>query len=237
MMDQADMALNLWRQLGIRKAHLISHDMGDSVLTEILTRHQKKTLPGYFEDFFQSVTFTNGGMRMDHADPRITQRLLIAPFGLGAWFSNLRSKLPPSVTDYLLKKQLMSIWSPEYKDKAQMDRDIEDIMRLNDLNGGDRIIHKTITYLLDRYRVQNRWMEALSQIKLPVMIFWGDSDAVAPMEIPKALVRDNNINKDYFVGRTMKGAGHFLMLEQPKAYAETVLDFVKEHKLPTKSKS
>ena len=31
-------ALALWTKLGIEKAHVVSHDMGDSVLTEILTR-------------------------------------------------------------------------------------------------------------------------------------------------------------------------------------------------------
>ena len=41
-------ALALWTKLGIEKAHVVSHDMGDSVLTEILTRclHQI--------DFFKS---------------------------------------------------------------------------------------------------------------------------------------------------------------------------------------
>ena len=44
-------ALALWTKLGIEKAHVVSHDMGDSVLTEILTRclHQI--------DFFKSQLF------------------------------------------------------------------------------------------------------------------------------------------------------------------------------------
>ena len=56
MTDAADNALLLWQQLGIKKAHLISHDMGDSVLTEILSRRQKGLLPEYFKDFFQVGT-------------------------------------------------------------------------------------------------------------------------------------------------------------------------------------
>ena len=31
--DHADVALELWRQIGIRRAHLVAHDMGDSILT------------------------------------------------------------------------------------------------------------------------------------------------------------------------------------------------------------
>lgn len=49
-------------------------------------------------------------------------------------------------------------------------------------------------------------MSALSRLDVPVMLFWGDSDAVSPMDIPKALVRDH-IRQDMFTGKTMKGTG------------------------------
>ena len=53
MVDQADQALLLWQQLGIKSAHLVAHDMGDSVLTEILARRQNKILPDHFDGFFK----------------------------------------------------------------------------------------------------------------------------------------------------------------------------------------
>ena len=51
----------------------MSHDMGDSILTEILSRHSRALLPEYFNEFFQSVTFTNGGMIYDLIDQRLAQ--------------------------------------------------------------------------------------------------------------------------------------------------------------------
>ena len=54
MMDQADNALSLWKTLGIQSAHIVSHDMGDSVMTEILTRKMKGQLPNYFDNFFKA---------------------------------------------------------------------------------------------------------------------------------------------------------------------------------------
>ena len=83
-------ALALWSKLGIEKAHVVSHDMGDSVLTEILTRclHQiifflkfiptphrleRGALPDRFANFFQSVVFTNGGMRYHLINFRLAQ--------------------------------------------------------------------------------------------------------------------------------------------------------------------
>ena len=52
---------------------MVSHDMGDSVLTEILARHQRGALPGHFDNFFQSITFTNGGMVYDLINKRLGQ--------------------------------------------------------------------------------------------------------------------------------------------------------------------
>ena len=63
-----------------RRAHLVSHDMGDSVLTEILARHQRGALPEYFNTFFQTVTFTNGGMVYDLINKRLSQVLNCTPF-------------------------------------------------------------------------------------------------------------------------------------------------------------
>ena len=63
-----------------RKAHLVSHDMGDSILTEILSRHSRAMLPEYFNEFFQSVTFTNGGMIYDLIDQRLSQVQIITTY-------------------------------------------------------------------------------------------------------------------------------------------------------------
>ena len=59
--------------LCFRRAHIVSHDMGDSILTEILSRHSRAMLPEYFNQFFQSVTFTNGGMIYDLINQRLSQ--------------------------------------------------------------------------------------------------------------------------------------------------------------------
>ena len=43
----------LWKKLGVKKAHLVSHDMGDSILTEVIALKEKNMLSGHLEkDFF-----------------------------------------------------------------------------------------------------------------------------------------------------------------------------------------
>lgn len=64
--NHADNLLYIWKKLEIKSGHLVSHDMGDSVLTEIISRRQRGFLNNYYNnDFFKSITFTNGGMRVN----------------------------------------------------------------------------------------------------------------------------------------------------------------------------
>ena len=51
----AENALELWGQLKIRSAHIVAHDMGDSIVTEILSRRQRNMLPALIgSDFFKA---------------------------------------------------------------------------------------------------------------------------------------------------------------------------------------
>ncbi len=52
--DHAENALELMQILNIKSAHIVAHDMGDSVLTEILSRRHLRLLPARFtKDFFK----------------------------------------------------------------------------------------------------------------------------------------------------------------------------------------
>ena len=173
-MDQADNALSLWKTLGIQSAHIVSHDMGDSVMTEILTRKMKGQLPSYFDNFFkashwmiffasvflkyaclslQSITFTNGGMRISLANLRITQSLLTTPIVKDVIW-RLQCLLPVSMHQKLIERQLGSIWSPNLEEASvqQRDQDIQDMVSMVRYNGGRSVMVKTISYLNDRWK-------------------------------------------------------------------------------------
>ena len=72
--EQADLALLVWHHYGVRGAHLLAHDMGDSVATELVARWNQNQLPDHF-DGFKSLTFTNGNMVMEKAKLRVLQLL------------------------------------------------------------------------------------------------------------------------------------------------------------------
>lgn len=122
--------------------------MGDSVLTEILSRYERGVLPDMFNNFFKSITFTNGGMRYDMIQFRISQTLLISPF---AEILN-KISLRGGNSDRVGRAQLSSIWSTTYQDNLKKEKDIRQIQMLNKYKGGSAITYKTISYLKDRAR-------------------------------------------------------------------------------------
>ena len=76
-----------------------------------------------------------------------------------------------------------------------------------------------------RARFEPRWFAALRRLDVPVLLLWGDSDAVSPLKIPM-YIRDNVLPQAAITYRTLSGVGHFLMLEKPKEWSETIVDFI-----------
>ena len=54
-------------------------------------------------------------------------------------------------------------------------------------------------------RFDSRWMTSLANLQLPVMLLWGDDDAVAPMAIPKSIA--TIVPKERLTFKTMPKAG------------------------------
>ena len=106
-----------------------------------------------------------------------------------------------------------------------MEQDIADIIALQNYSQGNRIIDKTISYLKDRQRFEARWMRSLKSLDLPCLLFWGDTDAVSPMEIPDSLATEI-LPAKWITRKSMKGVGHFGMLEDPEAWATVIKEFV-----------
>ena len=63
------------KKKAISGCHFYAHDMGDSVLTEIVSQSMRNQLPKFFSDGIQSLTFTNGGMVLHQVNMRFMQKL------------------------------------------------------------------------------------------------------------------------------------------------------------------
>ncbi len=210
LLEQADIALKVWQHFGIKGGHLLSHDMGDSVATELIARHVNGLLPGWFDAGFQSFTFTNGSMILDLSKLRIIQKILLSPYG-----RHLKHIANFSIFNHQVR-------SAHGNDKLS-ERDIRGLWEANKLQGGHKKNHLTIKYLTDRKQFEKtRWLPALKQVKLPIHICWGNDDAVAKIEMAHYLKAHICVDAQVTV---MEGVGHFCQLGSPDVWVEAVRRF------------
>ena len=212
LLEQADTVLEVWKHFGIKGGHLLSHDMGDSVATEIVARHENGLLPAWFSEGLQSITFTNGSMVLELAKLRITQKILLSRLGKG--FNKLTTF---SIFDHQVR-------SAHGNDKLTKE-DIQLLWEVNTFKEGNRKAYLTIKYLNDRKQFEKtRWLPALGQTKLPIHLCWGDADSVARVEM--AYYLKENVCKEATL-TIMKSLGHFCQLGSPQEWIEHVSAFYK----------
>ena len=210
LIEQADLALKVWEHFGVKGGHLLAHDMGVSVATEILARHEKGFLPAWFSEGLQSITFTNGSMVLELAELRIMQKLLLSSYGY----------LLKNISHFrLFNHQVKSA----HGNQNLNGQEIENLWAATTLQDGHRKLYLTIKYLNDRKQFEKtRWLPALKQTKLPIHICWGDEDAVAKVEMAYFLKK--NICKNATL-TIMEGLGHFGQLGSPEKWVRYVTSF------------
>lgn len=221
LMEQADLAFQVWNKLGVKGGHLLSHDMGTSVLTEIVARYVNKVLPIWFSDGIESLTFTNGSMVLEFAKLRVMQKVLLSSAG------HLASKLSSFA---IFSQQISSAHGVaeshgQQKEGALTDNDVELLWENNRLQDGHLKNHLLIKYLNDRKKFEHtRWIPSLAVASqtLPVHICWGESDRVANVAIAHHL--KNNVCPSATL-TLMTHTGHFCQLGSPHQWTQAVLAF------------
>lgn len=233
--DLAENAVALWQSLGIKRAHVIAHDVGNTILNEVLARYHRSvqvvemhagekgekgrctrgSLPC---DFFLSVTFSNGGMVYEHSRPRLFQSLLSSRVLPGSWLQRTLWTLDPNGS--AIRAQARSVWGSS---RATMEGDIDDMLSMLRVANGHLISNRILWYLRERQSYERRWHDALRSgalDEIPCRIVWGAEDAVAPLSVAKALIE---ITQGRCLFSELKGTGHFLQLENPEAWVAAVV--------------
>ncbi len=210
LMDQADSAFEVWRHFGISGGHLLAHDMGNSVATEIIAREVDGKLPIWFSSGFKSLTLTNGSVVLKLASLRFMQKMLLTKMGF----------VITKFMNYPIFQQ--QIKSAHGNDDLS-DEVIELLWEGNKLKNGTSKSHLMIKYLNDRKRYESsRWLPALGKTKIPVHICWGKDDAVARVEMAYYLKEQVCSNA---VLTIMDGVGHFCQLGSPEAWGNAISSF------------
>ena len=204
LIEQADVALALWQKLGLKEVHLLAHDYGTSVATEIIARLNQ----GYEPVKIKSITLGNGSMLIEMSQLLWTQKLLKHDFW-GPILANL-SRRP------IFNNSFRKLWA----DKSKIDyEEFEVLWQMLNYNEGRKVLPKVTKYIEERKKFWHRWIGALEKTDRHVNLIWADKDPVAIIEMAYVLekkIPSNTLN-------VLPNIGHYPMLEAPEIYAKAVL--------------
>ncbi len=204
LIEQADIALQLWKQLGLKKVVLLAHDYGTSVCTEIIARHNKQQINLQID----KLILSNGSIHIEFSKLRTIQKLLKNKY-TGKWVARL--------TNYpIFKRNMRNV----YFDKTKVtDEELKEMWLQLEYNNGRNVIHLLTNYINERYYFWHRWVGAVKETSIKTTIIWAENDPIAIPKIAELLHKEISYSKIFW----MKNCGHFLMLEQPKEWSSLVL--------------
>lgn len=208
LFQQADVIEALADVLDITSAHVVSHDMGTSVHTELLAREQEGRL-GFR---VLTSTFLNGSILKRLATLTDFQRLLESPATLDEAVTLCENMLPHYVAGLT---RLMA------RPGAVSEEDAVVMTELLAYNDGHRRIPQVYAYVRERYLLQDRWVDAMRHAAGPLQILWASDDPVANRAMGVALAE--LVPTARF--REAPGVGHFLPIEAPDLVADTLRMF------------
>ena len=166
--DHADMHEALLAHLGVESAHVLAHDLGDSVGQELLARHEFGQ-QAYGALRIESITWLNGGLFNETYTPRLMQKAMSrTPLG------DIMSPLHGSpLSRRLVEPTINEMFGPQTKPTRRMLDQFHDILEYND---GKRVMHKVGRFVNDRYAHRNRWVRAMRETAISMRLIDGPID-------------------------------------------------------------
>ncbi|WCL50578.1 alpha/beta fold hydrolase [Leptospira sp. GIMC2001] len=207
--NQCEIIDALLKKLNITKTHFFSHDLGVSVVQELIAREQES------KNSFKilSSAFMNGGLFMDVYRPRLIQRLLSqTPKFIGKIFTKLLNK--KSVESSVLK-----VFGEKTKPSSEF-LDIQwDILNYNQ---GLRVAHLIGRMVFDKNLFQKRWIEAMQTTKIPLCYICGPADPNSGIHMANRY-KELIPNPQIFI--LQEDIGHWPQLEDEKGVLEAYEQF------------
>ncbi len=211
---QADIVAAFVAELGIDRLALLTHDMGDTVGGELLTRRAEGSWP---VEITRRVV-TNGSIYIEQAhltdgqlmllglpDEILPESFPITADGLGAslraTFSDATPHVPPPWTE-----------DPVAPAAAQIVHD-----------DGQRVLPRLIRYIEERRANERRFTGAIEADPSPLHVVWGLDDPIAVPSMVDTLVAAARPTASAV---RLDGVGHYPMVEAPARFLDAVLPFL-----------
>lgn len=202
---QADVIENLLLEQGISKAHILAHDLGDTVAQELLARQYHKTS----KINWLSCVFLNGGLFPETHRALFIQKLLLSPLGLLV----VKAMSPAS-----LKRSFHNIFSQAHPPSNEF---VQETWNLIIENNGRNMIPRLIHYIKERQIHRERWVSPMEASVVPMRLINGIEDPVSGLHAAKRyaqLVPDADIVY-------LENSGHYPHIETPKEVLKAFLEF------------
>jgi pimeloyl-ACP methyl ester carboxylesterase len=197
ILEQADLQVALLGALGVARAHVLAHDYGVTVVQELLARAAP----------IESVALLNGGLFPETHRPRLIQRILA-------------SRLGPLVASRMNEPAFARSFAPLFVTPPTRD-ELHSFWLLASKNGGTRALAGLIGYMAERRANRARWVGALLQATLPIVVINGSRDPVSGAHMVSRLLE---LRPRTDVVR-LPEVGHYPQVEAPSEVLAAYLAF------------
>lgn len=208
LIDQADIALQLWTKLGLKSVTILAHDYGTSIAKEILARKNHNLIPLRINKMY----LCSSSMRLEYLHLRNIDKLL-KDRRLGRYIYRL--------TSYGYRKIKRKFKRNDINYKIQKDYDIKQMWNRLNSTDGQKEVHFLSNFINERYTYWHRWTNALKEATIPVKIFWEKTDPVAIKEIAIVLATEN-VSKHLVWIENVK---HYSIIETPNSWIRLVFEY------------
>jgi pimeloyl-ACP methyl ester carboxylesterase len=212
--ENTDYVIQLAADLGLKRAHIVSHDMGDTVVQEMLARWLERPSALPFEP--ASVTLLNGGVLVERIRPIFSQRLLRLPI-----VGDIVGRFPGPISRLLFNRSMEIIAGSRKLSAEELDVQFRLLAR----DGGMRLLPNIIQYMREREVYRRRWRHGLLGHPHPMRLVWGDRDPINAYDIVDEIVLERPATEAVRVA----GAGHYVQLERPQEVLQAIREFITRH--------
>ncbi len=204
--EHADIIEAVWRQLQISSTALVGHDVGGTIVQELLDRSDHRRL----SVSLRSATIINSALFADHYRPLLITRLLARPrLGqvVGRWMSQ-RS----------FSTSLRRTFGPDHQPSDPFVAQVWE-----NLNHGAPAGHlpRLLHYIDDKRQHRARWEAATASTTVPLQVIWGLADTA----LSRGVARDIERHLPSASISLLEGIGHFPHLEAASEVADLIAGF------------
>jgi pimeloyl-ACP methyl ester carboxylesterase len=207
LMNHVDLHEALLARLGVRGTYVVAHDLGVSVVQEMLARRSAaKALPS-----IEKVVLLNGGLCPEVYHPRLIQHILSSPLG---------PLIGPRLPRRAVERSIASLFGPQTGPSPQL---LQDFWELITHNQGLGVAHLVGRFYIERLSLRNRLVAPLMSRAVPIRFINGSADPNSGRHMADAyqiLVPDADIQR-------LPHIGHWPQIEAAQTVTASILEFLK----------